>query len=443
MFVKKLSAKDLATRNFKHWEVPSEKILRQAFDLFDINGDGVVDFDEIQKSMFRYFGLRLTKEETRSMLILYDTDESGSLCYEEFKIMIQNLESLDPASVGRFWMRQLGWFPPFKYFAKKFGFLGKVKRRRLLQDIDETQKLLDKSRAVLDLESKRQLDSIEENSLSKKNNNKRLITSNNKKTRHSMDDDVLYKRLLENKRRMEFQRLTGVRKHRGRIKTSPATMMKVKDKYPIIGLKSLNNYVPKLNPEGPTASRIKKYKSKVRIFQNGGDFRNPLRKRDDNTQMHKASRGDSSYNAKPKHWPPPLYRKEITYVTNGKNSKITNRIVTKEKLVRVVSKEDKIIKRDLMENKAKVARRKKIKNALKKSFSTLNAKSKNYKKYLNRNNKISNIKDNVFNENVAILQASTKDNRKHYHDNQKHNKSGKRRVSFSDNVYVHTIDRKL
>ena len=108
MFVKKLSAKDLATRNFKHWEVPSEKILRQAFDLFDINGDGVVDFDEIQKSMFRYFGLRLTKEETRSMLILYDTDESGSLCYEEFKIMIQNLESLDPASVGRFWMRQLG-----------------------------------------------------------------------------------------------------------------------------------------------------------------------------------------------------------------------------------------------------------------------------------------------------------------------------------------------
>ena len=80
---------------------------------------------------------------------------------------------------------------------------------------------------------------------------------------------------------------------------------------------------------------------------------------------------------------------------------------------------------------------------MKKSFSTLNAKSKNYKKYLNRNNKISNIKDNVFNENVAILQASTKDNRKHYHDNKKHNKSGKRRVSFSDNVYVHTIDRKL
>ena len=35
------------------------------------------------------------------------------------------MESLDPASVGRFWMRQLGWFPPFKYFAKKFG-LGKV-----------------------------------------------------------------------------------------------------------------------------------------------------------------------------------------------------------------------------------------------------------------------------------------------------------------------------
>ena len=27
--------------------------------------------------------------------------------------------------------------------------------------------------------------------------------------------------------------------------------------------------------------------------------------------------------------------------------------------------------------------------------------------------------------------------------NKKHNKSGKRRVSFSDNVYVHTIDRKL
>ncbi len=108
MFVRKLTAKELATRDFKNWEVPSEAILRRAFDLFDINGDGVVDFDEIKISMFKYFGLRLTKDETRSMLILYDTDESGALCYEEFKVMIQNLESLDPASVGRFWMKQLG-----------------------------------------------------------------------------------------------------------------------------------------------------------------------------------------------------------------------------------------------------------------------------------------------------------------------------------------------
>ena len=108
MFVHKLTATELATRDFQNWEVPSETVLRQAFDLFDTNGDGVVDFDEIQKSMFKYFGIRLTKEETRSMLILYDTDESGALCYEEFKVMIQNLESLDPASVGRFWMKQLG-----------------------------------------------------------------------------------------------------------------------------------------------------------------------------------------------------------------------------------------------------------------------------------------------------------------------------------------------
>ena len=77
-------------------------------------------------------------------------------------------------------MRQLGWFPPFKYFAKKFG-LGKVKRRRLLQDIDETQKLLDKSRAVLDLETKRQLDSIEENSLSKKTITNPLLLATTKK----------------------------------------------------------------------------------------------------------------------------------------------------------------------------------------------------------------------------------------------------------------------
>ena len=108
MFVQKLTARELATRDFQNWEVPSEAILRRAFDLFDINGDGVVDFDEIKLSMFKYFGLRLTKDETQSMLILYDTDESGALCYEEFKVMMQNLESLDPASVGRFWMKQLG-----------------------------------------------------------------------------------------------------------------------------------------------------------------------------------------------------------------------------------------------------------------------------------------------------------------------------------------------
>ena len=125
-----VTAKDLCERNFENWKTPPEKALREAFSKFDLDGNGVIDFEEIKTCMFRYFGIKLSKEESRSMLILYDTDGSGDLCFEEFKCMIQNLESIDPESVSRFWNRTLGWFPPYRlglWVAKKIG-TGKRKR---------------------------------------------------------------------------------------------------------------------------------------------------------------------------------------------------------------------------------------------------------------------------------------------------------------------------
>ncbi len=312
-----------------------------------------------------------------------------------------------------------GWFPPFKYFAKKIG-LGKMRRRKLLQDIHETQKLLDKSKDVLNLDLLQHKENNEKYTTDQSQQN---IIKKNTNARHTMDDDILFKRLAENKRRKEFQRLTGLRKHRGRVKTSPANMMKVKDNLRPKGLKLLNSYVPKLNPTGATAARIKLYGDKVASFQSGGDFRNGNSiKR--NMKHKRRSRGDSGYNPTPKHWPPPSYRKEISYVANAGTT------ITEEKFVRVVTKEEKMRKRNSIENQAKVARRKAIKNALKKSFNSLNAKSKKQQKYMDSDNNDS-----------SILQLST--NRTYNENTNSRNKSGRRRVSFSNNVYVHTIDRKL
>ena len=422
MFVKNLTAKELATRDLKNWEVPSEKNLRKAFDLFDINRDGVVDFDEIRKSMFRYFGLKLTEEETRSMLILYDTDSSGALCYEEFKVMMENLESLDPASVGRFWIRQFGWFPPFKYFARKLG-LDRVKRRKLLQDIEETQKLLDKSKIVLNPE-------YSERPLTGTNRNRtpdplRESKELRKKQRFSLDEDILYKRLVENKRRSSYNRSIGMRKHRGRVRSLPANYVPTKLKPSRHKLKSLNTYIPNLDPSGPNACRIKDYAQKVSKFQSDTDFR-----KSHNGQKGKAMQG---YNPNPKHWPPQSYQKVVTYVKIGDSKFSSYNTTAKEKLI---STEYRTLRKTDYSNnyKSKREQRKSVKHRLNFAINKIKRQNKHHETFLHGDSTAGK-------ENTNGLEGIVQPQKKRDEILRNVQRNEKRRVSFSNNVYIHTIPR--
>ena len=63
---------------------PSQKSeLREAFDLFDKDGDETISCNEF-KSLFLCFGMRVTQEEVEALVLQYDADESGEIDFEEF-----------------------------------------------------------------------------------------------------------------------------------------------------------------------------------------------------------------------------------------------------------------------------------------------------------------------------------------------------------------------
>ena len=62
----------------------SEDEIRSAFDMFDQNGDGFVDFNEL-KAIFVSLGQELTDDEVESMLKSADSNGDGKISYEEFR----------------------------------------------------------------------------------------------------------------------------------------------------------------------------------------------------------------------------------------------------------------------------------------------------------------------------------------------------------------------
>lgn len=57
--------------------------IREAFDLFDTDGSGVIDAKELKVAM-RALGFEPKKEEIRKMIAEVDTDGSGTIDFEEF-----------------------------------------------------------------------------------------------------------------------------------------------------------------------------------------------------------------------------------------------------------------------------------------------------------------------------------------------------------------------
>jgi centrin-1 len=66
-------------------EVDPEQLeeLREAFALFDTDGNGAIDGKELKAAM-RALGFQIKKAEVRKMIADIDKDESGTIDFQEF-----------------------------------------------------------------------------------------------------------------------------------------------------------------------------------------------------------------------------------------------------------------------------------------------------------------------------------------------------------------------
>lgn len=64
-----------------------ESDIREAFDLFDVDGSGSIDVEEMEEAM-KALGVNVTKNEIKKMMDSVDEDKSGMVSYEEFKLLM-------------------------------------------------------------------------------------------------------------------------------------------------------------------------------------------------------------------------------------------------------------------------------------------------------------------------------------------------------------------
>jgi len=70
--------------NLKQELLEEQKLeIREAFQLFDMNGDGCLDYHET-KVAFKALGFELTKRQVLDIIREYDTDETNLLTYDNF-----------------------------------------------------------------------------------------------------------------------------------------------------------------------------------------------------------------------------------------------------------------------------------------------------------------------------------------------------------------------
>eukprot|EP00158_Paraphelidium_tribonemae_P001426 Partr_v1_DN24396_c0_g2_i4_m31734 putative centrin, EF-hand protein len=70
--------------------------IKEAFELFDVNKDGAVDFHELKVAM-RALGFEMKKAEVLKLLKDHDTDGRGLMEFDDFnRIMTQKILERDP-----------------------------------------------------------------------------------------------------------------------------------------------------------------------------------------------------------------------------------------------------------------------------------------------------------------------------------------------------------
>ena len=64
--------------------------IREAFELFDKDGGGTITVDET-RGLFKCFDIILTPSQLHEIFSWYDSDESGSIDFQEFCLMMSNI----------------------------------------------------------------------------------------------------------------------------------------------------------------------------------------------------------------------------------------------------------------------------------------------------------------------------------------------------------------
>jgi Ca2+-binding EF-hand superfamily protein len=61
-----------------------------AFRLYDLDGNGNIDADELYFVMTKVLGMELSKREAKEMIRQADSDHNGQVSYEEFVKIVTN-----------------------------------------------------------------------------------------------------------------------------------------------------------------------------------------------------------------------------------------------------------------------------------------------------------------------------------------------------------------
>nr|Q24956.1 RecName: Full=Caltractin; AltName: Full=Centrin [Giardia intestinalis]AAB05594.1 caltractin [Giardia intestinalis] len=70
--------------------------IREAFDLFDADRSGRIDFHELKVAM-RALGFDVKKEEIQRIMNEYDRDQLGEITFQDFEeVMIEKISNRDP-----------------------------------------------------------------------------------------------------------------------------------------------------------------------------------------------------------------------------------------------------------------------------------------------------------------------------------------------------------